>query len=156
MAWRNPMSSNYRIIYEDTRPEFIKLLLKGTPASEYELSGELSPDEIRNATLKKAITAEFSSYHPVWKRLIGHYPHPVVELTMPNGKFTLVRNGNNLGLYNYAILEHSKKIFHWAQNVPSALCTIEMLGCNRNDLPLLMGRVPENLQTEFERRLKEP
>ena len=152
------MSIVYRIIYRDTRPEFIKLLLTGSPAyaSGYELSGELSPDEIRNATLKKAIIARFSYAHPVWKRLIGYYPHPVCELTMPNGKFTIVRSGNNQGLYNYAILEHSKKILYWAQNAPSALYTVEILGCHRNDLPLFLGRIPKNLQSGFEHRLKEP
>jgi hypothetical protein len=146
---------SFQIIYKGNRQEFLDLLLNGTPTKTYSLQPVNSSIGLgRKCQFRSAVQLRFPDIKKTWNLLKGgHRSYPVVELAMPNGTFFVHRNGYNIGRSNYAILDPSKQ-FHFTVNIKEALDMVELLGCDRNDLPLLMGRISDRLLPEFERRLK--
>ena len=145
------MDFSHQIIYKDNRQEFIDLFLNETPTKTYSLQPGLG----RKCRFRDSVRLRFPGIPKVWNMLTGYSSYPVVKLSMPNGTFFVHRNGHNIGRSNYAILDATRKHFHFTVNIKEALDTVELLGCDKNELPLLMGRVSDKLLPELERRLKE-
>jgi hypothetical protein len=153
------MGANYRIIYEEDRGRYMALLTKGTPVvnsvvqSSYSLSEPVDPSTIKGRLRDELV--RWWGDRLVCRRLVGYYTHPVFEVSMPRGKCVLLRNGSNIGEYNYAIVIPGQKDFLWARDSEQAVETVAVLGGNLTDLPPLLGQLKnERALGMLEERLK--
>jgi hypothetical protein len=143
---------SYRIVYKRNRAEF-RDLMKGIPTPRYKTSDPVNPATIRGS-LRRYAEKRWNPSQLVWKRLLGEHQHPILEVTTPMGKCIIMRNGNDLGAYNFLVMDHQYRMY-FCQNCLEACELVDILRADPDQLPLFFGQIDNpRLLTVLEKRLR--
>jgi hypothetical protein len=157
----NSIRPSRRIINKKNREEFIKLLTREIPTPNYHpdqkngsylISGPIHPETIRGK-LRQYAEQRWNPQQLVWKKLYGQTTSTILEITTTLGKCIIMRDGNNLGPYNFIVLDPQNEI-HFCQNCVEACDLVDIIGSDIHKIPLLMGTLNSRLLPALEKRLK--
>jgi len=162
------MSDTYRLVYKKDQSLWMNLLLDGKPFRGWTRSEPVDPNTIHGA-LKAGAELLWPGL-TVWRRLNGTRQvqvwtgygkarrpvekdspvrHPILDVSLENGRYVVMRNGSNVSDGNYVIIDARNRKLRTAQVVPEALAWVMVMGSARAELPLILTR---DLEREFGRK----